>query len=188
MPPRDLTTRPQRGSVSRRWLHWCDVAPFEEADGPGTQWARPSSRLRTLRRWEVGVLTGALLIVGVAIPLALAAVAVAVGVAVAILLAGLITDLFVGRRVRAWGYAEHREDLMVRRGVMFRRLSVIPYGRMQYIDVTAGPFERMFGLATVQMHTAAAASDAKIPGLPASEAARLRDQLSSLGESQAAGL
>jgi hypothetical protein len=71
---------------------------------------------------------------------------------------------------------------------MFRRLSVIPYGRMQYVEVTAGPVERSFGLATVQMHTAAAASDARIPGLVAAEAARLRDQLTRLGESQAAGL
>jgi membrane protein YdbS with pleckstrin-like domain len=47
---------------------------------------------------------------------------------------------------------------------LFRRMSVIPYGRMQYVEVTAGPFERAFGLATVQMHTAAAASDARIPG------------------------
>jgi uncharacterized protein len=93
-----------------------------------------------------------------------------------------------GRRVRAWGYAERAEDLLVRRGVMFRRMSVIPYGRMQYVEVTAGPFERAFGLATVQMHTAAAASDARIPGLSAAEAARLRDQLTSLGESHVMGL
>ncbi len=86
------------------------------------------------------------------------------------------------------GYAERAEDLLVRRGVMFRRMSVIPYGRMQYVEVTAGPFERAFGLATVQMHTAAAASDARIPGLPALEAARLRDQLTSLGEAHAMGL
>ncbi len=78
--------------------------------------------------------------------------------------------------------------MRVWRGVMFRRMSVIPYGRMQYVEVTAGPFERAFGLATVQMHTAAAASDARIPGLPAVEAARLRDQLTSLGESHAMGL
>ena len=56
------------------------------------------------------------------------------------------------------------------------------------VEVTAGPFERGFGLATVQMHTAAAASDARIPGLPAAEAARLRDQLTSLGETHAMGL
>jgi membrane protein YdbS with pleckstrin-like domain len=59
---------------------------------------------------------------------------------------------------------------------------------MQFIDVTAGPFERSFGLATVRMHTAAAASDARIPGLSGAEAARLRDRLAELGEAQAAGL
>ena len=107
---------------------------------------------------------------------------------VVVVLAGALADVMLGRRVRAWGYAERDEDLLVRRGLMFRRLSVIPYGRMQYVEVTAGPFERSFGLATVQMHTAAAASDARIPGLAAAEAARLRDQLTSLGESHAMGL
>jgi uncharacterized protein len=103
-------------------------------------------------------------------------------------LAGVGSLVFVTRRVRAWGYAEREDDLFVRRGVMFSRMSVIPYGRMQFIDVTAGPVERLFGLATVRMHTAAAASDARIPGLAADEAARVRDRLAELGEAQAAGL
>jgi membrane protein YdbS with pleckstrin-like domain len=59
---------------------------------------------------------------------------------------------------------------------------------MQFVDVTAGPVERLFGLATVRMHTAAAASDARIPGLESEEAARVRDRLAELGEAQAAGL
>jgi hypothetical protein len=59
---------------------------------------------------------------------------------------------------------------------------------MQFIDVTASPFERIFGIATVRMHTAAAASDARIPGLVKAEAERLRDRLAELGESQAAGI
>ena len=101
---------------------------------------------------------------------------------------GILLDWLLGRRVRAWGYAEREDDLIVRRGVMFRRVSVVPYGRMQFVDVTAGPLERAFGLATVQLHTAAAATDARIPGLPSEEAARLRDQLATLGESRAAGL
>ena len=107
---------------------------------------------------------------------------------VVVVLAGVAADVLLGRRIRAWGYAERDEDLLVKRGLMFRRMSVIPYGRMQYVEVTAGPFERSFGLATVQMHTAAAASDARIPGLAAPEAARLRDQLTSLGEAHAMGL
>jgi membrane protein YdbS with pleckstrin-like domain len=72
--------------------------------------------------------------------------------------------------------------------LFLRKLSIVPYARMQFVDVTAGPMERVFGLATVTMHTAAAASDARIPGLPSAEAARLRDRLSSLGESRSEGL
>ena len=44
------------------------------------------------------------------------------------------------------------------------------------------------GIATVRLHTAAAATDARIPGLESDEAARLRDRLAELGEAQAAGL
>ncbi len=109
-------------------------------------------------------------------------------VAGGVLVAGLGLARFVRRRVPAWAYCEREDDLLVRRGVLFSRLSVIPYGRMQFIDVTAGPVERSLGLATVRMHTAAAASDARIPGLDAEEAARLRDRLAELGEAKAAGL
>jgi membrane protein YdbS with pleckstrin-like domain len=105
-----------------------------------------------------------------------------------VLAAGFLADGFVQRRVRAWAYCERDDDLLVRRGVMITRLSVVPYGRMQFVDVIAGPIERAFGLATVHMHTAAAASDARIPGLSQMEASRLRDHLAELGEAKAAGL
>jgi uncharacterized protein len=91
-------------------------------------------------------------------------------------------------RYRSWGYLERADDLVVRHGLLFRQLTVVPYGRMQFIDVSAGPIDRLFGLATVQLHTAAAASDARIPGLEQAEADRLRDRLASLGEAQATGL
>jgi uncharacterized protein len=114
--------------------------------------------------------------------------AVAYGLAGAALVVGGLLWILVGRRFRSWGYAEREDDLLVRRGVMFTRLSVVPYGRMQFIDVTAGPLERAFRLATVRLHTAAAATDARIPGLERDDAAGLRDRLAELGEAQAAGL
>jgi membrane protein YdbS with pleckstrin-like domain len=140
-----------------------------------------------MRRVQVGAcgvaVAVALFVVLVSSTLTWAAIAGAVA-----LVAGAVAQIFVARRVRAWGYAEREDDLFVRRGVLFSRLSVIPYGRMQFVDVTAGPAERLFGLATVRMHTAAAASDARIPGLESAEAARVRDRLTELGEAQAAGL
>lgn len=151
-------------------------------------WSGPSPRLRALRRWEVAAVSAALLIAGVCAALVAGSALAAVLVVVLVLALGVGADAFVRRRVRAWGYAERQEDLLVRRGVMIKRTSVIPYGRMQYVELTAGPLERAFGLSTVQMHTAAAASDARIPGLAAAEAERLRDQLTSLGEAHAMGL
>ena len=164
------------------------MAVTEDVNEEAMSWNTPSPRLRVLRRYEVAASTLGSLLLAVGVTIALGATVAAVVVVVVVLLAGAIANVVAGRRVLAWGYAERAEDLLVRRGVMFRRMSVIPYGRMQYVEVTAGPFERAFGLATVQMHTAAAASDARIPGLPASEAARLRDQLTSLGETHAMGL
>ena len=155
---------------------------------PGAErWRAPSPRLLTLRRLEVAA-------VAVAAAIAIVVIAVLVGSSrvlwalLAVVALGVVTERTLGRRFRAWGYLERRDDLLVRRGILFSRLSVVPYGRMQFVDVIAGPLERSFGLATVRLHTAAAASDARIPGLERAEAARLRDRLAELGEAQAAGL
>ena len=150
-------------------------------------WRRVSGRLIVIE--ELQVLASAIIVVAAnlvalqfihnQIPLLVAGAAIAIA---------LLRAIIVVRSVRAWGYAERDEDLLVRHGLFLRKLSIVPYARMQFVDVTAGPMERMFGLATVTMHTAAAASDARIPGLPSAEAARLRDRLSSLGESRSEGL
>ncbi len=156
-------------------------------DDAALAWLRPSPRLLRARRIEVALVAVPVTIVGGLSGLA-ASATVAVGIAAAIVVAALIAERILARRVAAWQYAERKDDLMVRRGVLIRRQSVIPYGRMQFIDVTAGPVERSLGLATLRMHTAAAASDARIPGLDQEVAAGLRDQLAALGEAQAAGL
>ena len=151
-------------------------------------WLRPSPGLWRMRRAEVTSVTVVLaLFFGL---LFLAAVDALAGVISVVVLAtlGAMWTWFVRRRYRAWRYQERHEDLIVARGVMVQRLSVVPYGRMQFVEVTAGPVERLFHLSTVKLHTAAAASDARIPGLETEEAARLRDRLTELGESMAAGM
>ncbi len=150
-------------------------------------WRRVSGRLILIEEFQVLASTvivvaanlAALRFIHNQIPLLVAAAAVVIA---------LIRAVVVARSVRSWAYAERDEDLLVRRGLFLRKLSIVPYARMQFVDVTVGPMERMFGLATVKMHTAAAASDAEVPGLPAAEAARLRDRLSSLGDSRSEGL
>lgn len=92
------------------------------------------------------------------------------------------------RNRRSWGYAEDEDDFVVRGGIMFRRLVVVPYGRMQFVDVESGPVARAFGFGTVTLHTASTSTAAAIPGVPLDEAKRLRDRLTELGEGHGAGV
>ncbi len=151
-------------------------------------WRRPDRGLLRLRR---GLVLVGLLVPGlvgvVALGLLAGGVEALAGAAV-VAVATALALLSVERRWAAWGYLEREDDLLVRRGVLVRRTSVVPYGRMQYVDLTAGPLDRRLGLATVTLHTAAAATDASVPGLLAEEAARLRDRLATLGEARQAGV
>ncbi|MBA3844866.1 MAG: PH domain-containing protein [Actinobacteria bacterium] len=156
-------------------------------DVSDNEWRRPSRRLRTARHFEV-ILVACLALIGFGFVAGLGSTRVALIGGGVVLVAAVVADVLAQRRVGAWGYLEREDDLLIRRGLLVRRLSVVPYGRMQFVDVTAGPVERSLGLATVKLHTAAAATDARIPGLEAEEAARLRDQLATLGEARAAGL
>ena len=156
--------------------------------GDADTWLHPSPVLWRMRRAEVLVvsLVGAL-VFGLVFAGGVSALAGLVAALVWLALGALVAWFFF-RRVRAWRYQERHEDLIVARGVMVQRLSVVPYGRMQFVEVTAGPVERLFHLSTVKLHTAAAASDARIPGLETAEAGRLRDRLTELGEAMAAGM
>lgn len=96
--------------------------------------------------------------------------------------------LRIARWVRAWGYAERDSDLYLTHGLWFKELTVIPYGRMQAVKVDSGPLTRSLGLANVELVTASLQSGARIPGLPRSDAERLRDRLIALGIGDQDGL
>jgi membrane protein YdbS with pleckstrin-like domain len=155
---------------------------------PGQSWVGVSVRLRDMRRAVLACLA-VIVVLGVSIGFSLAgSVAGAVMGSIGVALFAAAVFVVIGRNYESWGYAERAEDLLVTHGVMLRRLVVVPYGRMQLVDVTAGPIERKFGISTLRLHTAAAHTDARIHGLTPPEATRLRDRLAALGESQSAGL
>ena len=158
--------------------------PFALHDVP---WTPVSPRLATARRLVLVAFLAVALVpaVGLAVVLASAWPLLAL---VPLLAVGAWLWWLIGRQVAAWGYAEREDDLLIRKGVMLRSMVVVPYGRMQYVDVQAGPLDRRLGVATVQLHTASAGTDAVIPGLPPEEAARLRDRLARRGEARLAGL
>ena len=65
---------------------------------------------------------------------------------------------------------------MFRQGILFRYVTIVPYGRIQNININEGPIERAFGLSTISLDTAGGSlSDVSIPGLERTEAERIRD-------------
>ncbi|WP_306232952.1 PH domain-containing protein [Agrococcus beijingensis] len=100
----------------------------------------------------------------------------------------ILAVVFAFLRTRTIGYLQRPDDLLVRRGMLFRRFVAVPYGRMQIVDITQGPIERMFGLKSLKFVTAAASSAITIPGMPGSSAEELRDRLVAVSESRRAGL
>lgn len=159
------------------------VALYDSSDLP---WRPVSPLLATVRRL-VSTLVFGLLIVGAS------ALALVVAEWMWFVVVGLVLLLawawwLIGRQVSAFTYAELPEELVIRRGRIFRSLVSIPYGRLQYADMSSGPIARHFGLASVTVYTASPGGGEAIHGLPLAEAEGLRDRLTALGEAQRAGL
>ena len=144
--------------------------------------------VRSVLQWGAFVLVFAVLaIVGLVIDETVVVI-ISLAFIVPFLVGMIIESIIVFRQVRALGYREREHDLLLQRGIMFRSTTVIPYGRLQYVEVTAGPIMRALGLATVTMHTASASTDASLPGLPRAEAEALRDSIAARGGARLAGL
>ncbi len=80
------------------------------------------------------------------------------------------------RRHAARGYDLGTDRLRVVRGLWFRSDTVVPFGRVQHIDVTQGPLERGYGLATLVVHTAGTHNaSVSLPGLAQDDAAEMRE-------------
>ncbi len=101
------------------------------------------------------------------------------------LIAGLVVLALIypclispGRRYRAWGYRIESDELHIGHGVLTRVFTVVPFVRVQHIDVAQGPIERVFGVSRLMLHTAGTEhSLVVLPGLDAETAERLRDDI-----------
>lgn len=170
---------------------YASMVGMQTSDDPfvldGVAWLAVSARLAVGRRLVAGGFAGVVSVVLVVLAVLLDRPLLALAALAPLALFGWEWWI-IGRQVAAIGYAERADDLLVRRGVMFRSLVVVPYGRMQFVDVQAGPLDRALGIARVQLHTASPGTDASIPGLAPEQAALLRDRLARRGEARLAGL
>ncbi len=101
---------------------------------------------------------------------------------------GVIAAIVIPFSVRRRRYSLRDDDFVAARGVIWHRVEVVPYGRIQYVDMTAGPVLRAFGLTRIKIHTAATDTHPEVLGVTAQEGARLRDELALRGEQRQAGL
>lgn len=140
---------------------------------------------RVVRLWRMRLLATTLLVAAGATLVAARAAepltAAFVGLAAAA--AGAIAAAIVPQaRYSAWGFRIRNRDLLVRRGVLWRTVSVVPHARIQHVDTRRGPVERWLGLSRVVVYTAGSTGGSlTVPGLPVEEAEALRDRLAALG-------
>lgn len=163
-------------------------SPDDAFAPPAAGWTPVSGQLATARRIMLAI--EYLLVVAGGVALALSPLPLGWLVAYVVLAAVVFVWIWwiIGRRVASFGYAERDADLLVVSGILVRRMVIVPYGRMQMVDLRAGPLDRWLGISTVQLHTAAATTDASIPGLVPADATALRDRLAARGEERNAGL
>jgi uncharacterized protein len=82
------------------------------------------------------------------------------------------------RKYRHWGYDISVDQLRIVRGYMFYHDTIVPFGRIQHIDVDQGPIDRRYGLATLTVHTAGNHnSTVALPGLAHADALAMREAI-----------
>ncbi|SMF30834.1 hypothetical protein SAMN02745866_02012 [Alteromonadaceae bacterium Bs31] len=85
---------------------------------------------------------------------------------------------FMYLHCRAKGYQLRDQDVSLYLGLVFKKTIIQPISRLQHIEVTQGPLERMFGLATLKLFSAGGASHSlTIPGLKKETAEGLREHI-----------
>lgn len=98
------------------------------------------------------------------------------GLAVLLLL-GLPAVLLAFLEYRYWSWSTTEQAVELTHGIIVRHVSVVPYHRIQQIDIERSPLERMLGIATLVLRSAAATTDAKIPGVAIDQSDAFRQVL-----------
>ncbi|AZH25607.1 PH domain-containing protein [Haloplanus aerogenes] len=84
-------------------------------------------------------------------------------------------------RYRVWRYEVRDDALYLERGVFTRVRTVVPFVRIQHVDSSRGPLERLIGLANTVVYTAGSrGADVTVPGLTPGGADDLRERLKRL--------
>ncbi|MEZ4957481.1 MAG: PH domain-containing protein [Saprospiraceae bacterium] len=82
----------------------------------------------------------------------------------------------VDKRYQMAGYALREHDVIYQQGVWWQTTTAIPFNRMQHCEISQGPIQNAFKLATLRIFTAGGSnSDLSIDGLDFEEAKLIKD-------------
>jgi uncharacterized protein len=77
-------------------------------------------------------------------------------------------------------YVLRDKDISYKSGLIFYKLTTVPFSRVQHVEIDEKPFSRVFNLASISVYTAGDSSDdLVIKGLPKSEALKIKEFISS---------
>ncbi|MGB5488653.1 MAG: PH domain-containing protein [Lysobacterales bacterium] len=92
------------------------------------------------------------------------------------LLIGGLVMLLVMKQIKVKGYALRDHDIAYRSGLFWRKTTLLLFSRVQHVEVSSGPLQRRFGLASLKFFTAGGSSvDLKIEGLLREDAEKLKE-------------
>ena len=93
-----------------------------------------------------------------------------------LLVFGWLVIMLPVRRYNHRGYHMGEDRIRIVRGYLFHSDTIVPFGRIQHIDVDHGPIQRRYGLATLTVHTAGNHnSTVSLPGLAHEDAITIRE-------------
>ena len=95
-----------------------------------------------------------------------------------LLVIAICSGLYGYHAAKICGYNKNEYELHFKHGLWWRKKTALSFSRIQHIDISHGPLERKFGMATIKFFTAGgASSDLKIPGLPNQIAEKMRSEI-----------
>ena len=95
-----------------------------------------------------------------------------------ILIAALMSSVYGYYFAKSCQYFRGEFELLYKQGLWWKKQTALSFSRIQHIDISHGPLERKYNMATIKFFTAGgAASDLRIPGLPAAQAELLRNKI-----------
>ncbi len=92
-------------------------------------------------------------------------------------LLALLVGWYPRARYERWRWQLTPLALELRHGLVVQQHEAVPYFRIQQIDITRDPLDRLLDLASLQVNTASASGSAVIPGIAAAEAPIVRAEL-----------